>query len=173
MNDSVRKKPVNFDDLYPGRFLKAGHLKGQKVTLTVADVDMEDLVDEDGKVKAKAIVSFKERQLQFVLSKINGKALKAMFGPTVADWVGKRVVLFPTADFAPMKKGEECIRVWGSKDIDRDVEVAITMPRRKPFTMTMHKVEEYRHKGSIDPTAHLEKLRPDGVTNSDDVGVRG
>ena len=51
-------KPTNYDELYPGRFLKAGLLKNQKVTLTIKDVDLEQLEDNTGKPKGKAISSF-------------------------------------------------------------------------------------------------------------------
>ena len=44
------KKPSVFDQLYPGRFIKAGELLGKKVTLTIADVNLEELVGDDGKV---------------------------------------------------------------------------------------------------------------------------
>ena len=48
-------KPVNFDQLYPGRFMKAGQFLGKKVTLTVKDVDTEKLKDAENKDKIKAI----------------------------------------------------------------------------------------------------------------------
>jgi hypothetical protein len=35
--------------------------------------------------------------------------------------------------------GEPAIRIWGSPDIERDLDVTVTLPRRKPFRKTMHK----------------------------------
>ena len=58
-----------------------------------------------------------------------------MFGRKVQEWVGKRVTLF-----AGMWDGEECIRVWGSPDIQADLEVTVALPRKRPFQMTMHKM---------------------------------
>src|SRR6185369_2267012 len=55
-----QKKPKNYDDLYPGRFLKAGNFNGQKVTLTIKDYDLETLEGENGEKKAKAIIHFEE-----------------------------------------------------------------------------------------------------------------
>jgi len=75
-----RAKPVDFDQLYPGRFIKAGELLGKKITLTIADVDLEDLMGEDNKPKAKATLTFKETEKQMVMCKTNGICLKAMFG---------------------------------------------------------------------------------------------
>jgi hypothetical protein len=67
----MAKKPQTYDELYPGRFLKAVQFGGRQVTLTIKDVDLEELEGEDGK-KQKAIVSFTERPLQLVACKTNG-----------------------------------------------------------------------------------------------------
>lgn len=130
-------KPTNYDELYPGRFIKAGLLKGNKVTMTIKDVDLEHLEDNTGKPKAKAIISFVERPLELVACKTNGLCLKAMFGKELSNWIGKKVTLFPS-----QWNGEDAIRVWGSPEIERTFELSIELPRRRPFKMTMHKVEQ-------------------------------
>lgn len=126
----------NFDELYPGRFLKAGLFKGAKPTLTIKDVTLEELVGEDGKPKQKAILSFVERPMEHVMPKTNAICLKAMFGKELANWKGKRITLF-----AGQWNGEECIRIWGSPDIPEDLAVKVELPRRKAFNMTMHAVK--------------------------------
>jgi hypothetical protein len=126
------KKPKTYDDLYPGRFLKAGNFDGRKVTLTVKDADLEELEGEDG-TKPKAIIRFAETPRALVACKTNGLCIREMFGSSLAGWIGKRVTLFPSE-----WNGEPCIRVWGSPDIERDMDVVVRLPRRKPFTMTMH-----------------------------------
>jgi hypothetical protein len=138
MNEETRSrpKPANFDQLYPGRFLKAGEFNGRKVTLTVADADLEELVGEDGKPKAKAIISFRETEKALVACKTNGICMKSMFGPKIADWIGKRVTLFPD-----VWNGEPCIRIWGSPELEADLDVMVTLPRRRPFKKTLHRVE--------------------------------
>jgi hypothetical protein len=138
MNEETRTraKPVDFDQLYPGRFIKAGELLGKKVTLTIADVDLEDLVGEDGKPKAKAIVAFRETEKSLVCCKTNGICLKEMFGKQISEWIGKRVTIFPDT-----WNGEPCIRIWGSPDLPQDLDVQITLPRRRPFKKTLHRVE--------------------------------
>jgi hypothetical protein len=127
-------KPVDYDDLYPGRFLKAADFKGKKVTLTVKDVNIEELEGEGGK-KIKATLAFNETEKQLVACKTNGLCLKAMFGRVLAEWVGKRVTLFPDT-----WNNEPCIRVWGSPDIKQESEVDIALPRRRPFKKTMHRM---------------------------------
>ena len=151
MNDETtraRPKPVNYDQLYPGRFIKAGELLGKKVTLTIRDVDLEDLQGEDGKTKAKAIVFFRESEKALVACKTNGICLKEMFGPKLADWIGKRVTIFPDT-----WNGEPCIRIWGSPDLEREVEVTVTLPRRRPFKKTLHRVEAKAPRPEFDGEA--------------------
>ena len=126
-------KPVDWDELYPGRFIKAGELKGKKVTLTIKDVDLDDLVGDDGKEKRKGVVSFEETPKQLALNKTNGICLREMFGRKIPEWFGKKVILFPST-----WNGEECIRVWGSPDIPEEKSIEVRLPRRKPIPMTMH-----------------------------------
>lgn len=128
------KKPVDWDQLYPGRFIKAGNLLGKKATVTISSVDLDELEGDKGK-KIKGIISFKESTLQLALNKTNGICLKAMFGRKLADWEGKRITLFPS-----QWSGEDCIRIWGSPDIEKDIQVTVALSRKKPFDMTMHKV---------------------------------
>lgn len=129
-------RPVDWDELYPGRFLKAGDFKGKKPTLTIAAVDLEELVGEKGP-QIKGVIHFERTEKAWALNKTNGICLKHMFGRKVQEWVGKRVTLY-----AGTWDGEECIRVWGSPDIAADEDVAIQLPRKRPFKMTMHRVEK-------------------------------
>lgn len=145
MNDETaeeprrRPKPSVFDQLYPGRFLKAGELLGKKVTLTISDVDLEDLQGDDGAKKAKAIISFKETEKKMVACKTNGISVREMFGKELVNWIGKRITIFEDT-----WNGEPCIRVWGSPDIEAEIEVTVTLPRRRPFKKTMHRVVKER-----------------------------
>lgn len=134
MNEpKVLPPPVDWDELYPGRFLKAGDFKGKKPTLTIASVKLEELVGDKGP-QIKGVISFERTDKQWALNKTNGICLRAMFGRKVQQWAGKRVTLF-----AGTWDGEECIRVWGSPDIDADMDVQIQLPRKRPFKMAMHR----------------------------------
>lgn len=125
----------NFDQLYPGRFLKAGHFE-QPRTLRIRDIQHEELHGEKGP-QLKVIISFDGEPLGLVACKTNGLCLKHLFGSNVPDWIGKRVTLF-----ASEWNGEPCIRVWGSPELDRDEECTIQLPRRKPFTMKLRAVKQ-------------------------------
>lgn len=129
---TTKTKPVDWDELYPGRFIKAGELKGKRWTLTIADVDIDNLVGDDGKEKVKGVLSFKETPKQIPLNKTNGLCLRAMFGRKLSEWLGKRVIVFPDK-----WNGEDAIRIWGSPDIAAPMVVEIKLPRRKEFKMEM------------------------------------
>jgi len=133
-NDEERPRPVDYDELFPGRFLKAGLFKGRPVTLTITDVEREKLPQDNGTVRDRGVISFKESKgLQLVLNSTNGQCLKAMFGRNLNDWIGKRVTFAPEKD----RFGREvvdAIRVVGSPDITDTIAVDIRMPRKKPKT---------------------------------------
>lgn len=131
----VLEKPVDWDELYPGRFLKVGEFKGQHVTLKIADVDLEELVGDKGQ-QIKGVISFEKTPKKLALNKTNGLCIREMFGKKLSEWVGKRITLFPS-----QWNGEDCIRVWGSPDIEAEKEITVQLPRKRPFAMTMHKTQ--------------------------------
>src|SRR5262249_13143875 len=117
----VFPKPVDWDDLYPGRFLKAADLKGKKVTLRISEVNLEELIGDKGP-QVKGVVGFEKTEKQLALNKANGICLKEMFGKKVQEWVGKRVTVF-----AGTWNGEECLRIWGSPDLAEEREITVSL----------------------------------------------
>lgn len=164
MANETTKKLTNFDQLYPGRFIKAGEFQGKKVTLTIASADTEKLQGDDGKDQLKAILSFEEIERKHVMCKTNGISIKAMFGAELKNWVGKRVVFFPD-----VWNGEPAIRVWGSPDIAHDVDVMVTLPRRKPFKKTMHATGKKADAGTREEPATQDAPPPE---DADSLGGR-
>jgi hypothetical protein len=142
-NDYTPTEPRNFGDLYPGRFIAADSslfAAGAKPTFTIARVLLDELQGEKG-AEVKVVVVLQETPQAWVLPKICGTCLAAMFGKDVSKWAGKRVTLWATNTIMPFpKRGtpDACIRVWGSPDIASDIPVAFTPARRKPINMTMH-----------------------------------
>ena len=140
--------PDSYGLLYPGRFLKAGMLLGKKVTLTIKNIDIEELIGDKNKAEPKVIVSFVERPLEYVMPKTNGFCLKRMFGNNPHDWIGKQITWFGTT----CKFGREdvdCLRIWGSPSITEDMPITIPQGRKKPLEMVMHKVAQ---KGAPKPS---------------------
>lgn len=128
---------MDFDLLYPGRFLKSAQFSGRDVTLTIKAVRTEELEGDKGK-QVKPIVSFVERPLELVLNRTNGLSIRAMFGRETNDWIGKRVTLYPEK-YHDNTTGEDttCIRVRGSPDLKAAVTFELKLPRKKGVTKTL------------------------------------
>lgn len=146
-------KLYDFDQLFPGRFLKAGQLLGQKVTVTIADIDVETLPAEKGDV-SKGIVSLKGKDAQWVLNRTNAECLKAMFGRVVADWIGKRVTLHGEMVRNPDREDTAnktvlAIRVYGSPDITHDITFRLKLPKKAAVPVTLRATGE--KKGAAEP----------------------
>lgn len=139
-------KGLTYDQLFPGRFVKAGEFGGKPVTLTIKDVYLDDLESESGATERKAIVSFERTARELVLNKTNAQCLVAMWGPDSGEWVGKRVTLTPESDPSGLSDSGLCIRVKGSPDIDKTVTATIKLPRRRPITRKLVPT-----KGPADP----------------------
>jgi hypothetical protein len=126
-------KIVDWDQLYPGRFWKAGLLSpDERKVLLVTEVQLEELETDKG-VKQKGVLTFEGETLQLPLNKTNGICLREMFGRVPFKWAGRRFAIF-ASEWA----GEPCIRIWGSPELERDLSVKIELPRKKPFVMVMH-----------------------------------
>lgn len=138
MSTDPKKATIDdYDQLYPGRFLKWRLFGGKDVTLTISDVMLETMPGKKGP-EEKAILAFRQTTKQLVLCRTNGECVKGMFGRKPREWIGKRVTFFPDPT---VKVGQEVkggIRVKGSPDLALPTDVVIELPRKAPFTMTMH-----------------------------------
>jgi hypothetical protein len=130
-------KGIDFDQLFPGRFLKAGDFQGKDVTLTISAIDLEELPSQTGGTKVKGILTFHNVKKKLVLNRTNGECLKAMFGRDTGEWIGKRITLYPA--HIEYEGSDLAIRVRGSPDLKADLPFQLQMPRRKPVTVTMVK----------------------------------
>ncbi len=84
----------------------------------------------------------------WVLNRTNAECLKALFGPVMAAWKGKRVQL--CAEMVQLgPKKELGIRILGSPDIEADVKVEIKLPRRRPVERVLRALK-------ADPAAQKE-----------------
>ncbi len=117
---------MDFDKLFPGRFLKAADLNSKDVTLTISAVVVDELIGDKG-TEIKGLLSFAGKKKQLVLNKTNGLCLKQMFGRETDAWVGKRITVYPTTF-----NDEPCIRVKGSPDIEGDISFELKLPRKAP-----------------------------------------
>ena len=154
--------PDTYSELYPGRFLKADMLKGKKVTLTIKNINIEDLVGENNKTASKVIISFAERPLEYVCPKTNGFCLRRMFGNNPHDWIGKKVTWYGTT----CKFGREdvdCLRIWGSPELVEDMPITVPQGRKKALEMVLHSVRQ--------PTAPVASVDPRITTAFEILGM--
>lgn len=137
---------MDYDELFPGRFLKSGEFKGRDVTLTITGVRLEELPQDKGGTKIRGILQFAQTKKELVLNRTNGECIKAMWGRDTDAWLGKRLTLYP----APYQGTETCIRVKGSPDLDDAIVAQVALPRKRPFEMR------------LEPTGKRERMREPG-----------
>jgi len=157
-------KGLDFDELYPGRFIKAGDLKSRDVNLTISAVRIEELEGTKGK-QTKGIVSFRESKKEIVLNRTNGECIKAMFGRDTGDWVGKRVTLYPAkieSDIADL-----AVRVRGSPDIAEDVTFTLSLARKRPRELTLKRTSTGKAAPRPAPVPEPE-ADPDEISDAAD-----
>lgn len=108
--------PTRWDDLYPGRFLKAGNLPSDGQVVTIAAVRREKIDDDD-----RVVIRFRELTLELVACVTNGLALRAAFGDDPTKYLGKRVMLAPrkVESFGALV---DAVRIVASPDVAADVE---------------------------------------------------
>lgn len=129
---------MDYDLLFPGRFIKSADLRGKDATVTITGILTEELPQANGAPRLRGIVSFAETKKGLVLNRTNAECLKGMFGRETDVWIGKRVTLFP-APFNDPFGGDQttCLRIRGSPDLERDTPVEVKLPRKRPATVVM------------------------------------
>lgn len=140
---------MNVLGCFKGDFIAAVEFDGKAPTLTLDHVKMVDLEDEQGKVKSRPVVYFRETKRGWVLCKTTAQALAALFSPETDSWTGKRVTLF--ADSVQVgKERKPGIRVKGSPDIDKPVTFELRLPRKRPQKVVLQPTG----KGAAENLAH-------------------
>jgi len=130
-------KGMTYDQLFPGRFLKAGEFDGRDVTLAIKDVYVDQIEGEDGVEKPQPVVSFEATKRELALNKTNAQCMVAMWGDNTADWVNKRITLTPERDPSGLSASGLCIRVKGSPELEKPVKLKIKLTRRAPVERTL------------------------------------
>jgi hypothetical protein len=84
---------MDFDELYPSKYVKASDLNGKEATLLIDSVERE-IVGRDG--DKKVVMGFRGKDKRLVLNKTNGHTISRLYGKRTENWVGKAITLFPT-----------------------------------------------------------------------------
>ncbi len=85
---------------YRGMFdrdhIGAWDLGGKDAVVTIAEVKAGELVGQGGRKAKKPIVKFEGKEKTFALNRTNGKIIATMYGADTAEWVGKKITIYPT-----------------------------------------------------------------------------
>jgi len=117
---------ISLDDVYEGKWLRAGDLKGEPRTVTIVEVGVTEFEDKKARTTKKQItLTLRGVKKQLGLNWTNAKKISELLGsPHTDDWLGKQIVVFPmmVESFGEMT---EAIRVRG-------VQAQSVMQDRKP-----------------------------------------
>ncbi len=101
---------MKFDDMFPGKFLKAADLNGNPVKATIERVELQDVAGQGKEHDYKPVLFFQGKQKGLVLNKTNAQAIVGAYGEDTEAWRGKELEIYP--DKTPFQgKIVDCIRV--------------------------------------------------------------
>ncbi len=104
---------MDYEKLFPGRFLKSADLPDRGATLEIKAVRSEEI---DG--KPKAVLSFQRTKKEMVMNRTNAESIKLMFGRETDGWVGKHITIFPATIADPFNGGS-------TKAIRKTIKVSV------------------------------------------------
>jgi hypothetical protein len=104
--------PTDYRSLYDKDYIGAWDLKDRDVTVTITKVIGGSLVGQGGRKSKKPVIYMKNTEKGFAVNATNGKAIAAMYGNHIEEWIGKRITLYKSMTRNPNGDGDvECIRV--------------------------------------------------------------
>lgn len=80
---------------FASNFLKASDLGGKELILTIETAEIETFNDEGGKRK-KVVLTFCDHDQKMILNMTNRDAVVELYGDDTDDWVGEKIILYPT-----------------------------------------------------------------------------
>lgn len=122
---------------FAGEYLAAAELGTHRPTVKIGGAKLVEMDDEKtGRTKKRLVISFEGKDRGLVLCRTNAICIAAMFGPETDGWVGKRITLYA----AQVQFGRETvpgIRIAGSPDLEKPLDVEVKLPKKRPMTVTM------------------------------------
>ena len=112
---------MNYEAMFPSRFLKAADLQGKEHTLKIGGIKLEKMPDG----KTKGILTFEGTDKEWLLNRSNAESLKLMWGIETNDWLHKRVTLY-TRTVDAFGEQVPAVRVKGSPDIEKAMTATVT-----------------------------------------------
>lgn len=83
-------------EIYQSPWLSAVDLRGQRVTVTIAGVDVRTFKQRDGTAPPKVVVRFHGKEKQLVLNQTQARELAALFGDEIDAWPGHAIAMWGT-----------------------------------------------------------------------------
>ena len=87
---------MNINEAFPSKYIKATDLNGSAVKITIREVRIEDLGDEN-----KPVAYFENKTKGLVLNRTNWRMIAELHGDETEDWVGKPIEIY--ADKVPFQ----------------------------------------------------------------------
>jgi hypothetical protein len=131
-NRHMRRSDVDYELLFPGRFMKSIEFKGRDFTGLIESVETEMLPSRKGGKELKGIIGFKGVKKKWVLNRTNAECLVVLFGRDTNAWVQHRVTLYP----AQTEDGL-AIRVKGSPELTEPKVFELAVGMRAPRQVTL------------------------------------
>lgn len=85
---------MNINEAFPSDYLKADDLKGANVTVTIADVSIEEIGQGQQKER-KLVLAFVGKKKRLVCNKTNANTIGKLYGTETDAWHGKSITLSP------------------------------------------------------------------------------
>jgi hypothetical protein len=96
--------------LYPSNYIGAADCKGKDVSLTIENVQIDELMLVGGKKQKKPVLYFEKTVKMLVLNKTNATVISEQHGTEAKGWIGKRITIYPTTTRCKGKT-VPCVRV--------------------------------------------------------------
>ena len=92
-------------EAFPSNYLKADDLQGRQVPVVIESYAMEDIGDDH-----KPVLRFVGKSKSVVLNKTNATTIAEGYGEEMDNWIGKKLILYPTKTFYAGKQ-VPCLRI--------------------------------------------------------------
>lgn len=80
---------MKMNEIYPSKYLKADDLQGREVRVTMSNVELEKIGDDN-----KPVLYFKGKDKGVVLNKTNAGTISIAYGDDTEDWYDQPIILF-------------------------------------------------------------------------------
>ncbi len=155
----MMSEEMSFDDLYPGRFYKAGNLHAP-LTAKIERVYHDFELQKQNKKKSPPVVlTLAGHTREVVACKTVGVCLRELFGNDVNGWVGRTVSLYAGKVEIPGKyHGQPAIRVYGSPELTEERTIVVAFAGKPPFTVVLRATGQRHEQKKADASSRAKEL---------------